>query len=150
VGTNLLIPVGIPYVPPQFRDTAHAIEKVPQKRNFDKNNLYRVRRGDTIYKISKSFNITPTAIAYSNNLRNPSRIYPGQKLVIPAKGSTKSTSSVKVGSSARKVIHLVKKGETLYKIANRYKTSVSKLMNWNGLRRGGLIFPGDQITVFLK
>ena len=45
---------------------------------------YTVRRGDTLWAISRRFNTTVSAIATLNGIRNPNLIYPGQVLTIPA------------------------------------------------------------------
>ncbi len=44
---------------------------------------YTVQRGDTLSKIARTYGTTWKAIADANKLANPSRIYPGQKLIIP-------------------------------------------------------------------
>ena len=45
---------------------------------------YTVRRGDTLWAISRRFNTTVSAIANLNGIRNPNLIYPGQVLTISA------------------------------------------------------------------
>jgi len=45
--------------------------------------VYVVKKGDTIYKIAKRHGTTMQAIIDANNLRNPNLIYPGQILLIP-------------------------------------------------------------------
>lgn len=50
----------------------------------DKNVVYIVKKGDNLTKIAKQYNTTWQNIQRANNIKNPHRIYPGQKLVIPA------------------------------------------------------------------
>lgn len=45
--------------------------------------VHVVVRGDTVWKISRHYNISTQAIIQANNLRYPDLIYPGQRLVIP-------------------------------------------------------------------
>ena len=47
---------------------------------------YVVRPGDTMYSIANRFGTTVWAIAQANGIVNPSRIYSGQVLFIPAVG----------------------------------------------------------------
>jgi LysM repeat protein len=50
---------------------------------------------------------------------------------------------------AKKVIHQVRQGETLDKIATTYKTSVDAILSWNESEDLSVIHPGDRITIFL-
>ncbi len=47
--------------------------------------VYRVRRGDTLWKISKYFNVSITQIREWNNLNHPSRLKAGKRLVLYVK-----------------------------------------------------------------
>jgi D-alanyl-D-alanine endopeptidase (penicillin-binding protein 7) len=56
-----------------------------------------------------------------------------------------STSTV--GSARQKTTHVVRRGETLYSIARRYRASVSALKAWNGLV-GNSIRAGKRLTIY--
>ena len=47
----------------------------------------------------------------------------------------------------RRLLHTVRRGESLFSIAKRYKVSVDKLRQWNSLSKGKPIQPGDTLTV---
>ena len=53
-------------------------EKIPQISE----EIYTVKKGDTLSKIAKIYNTTYQKIAKDNNIKNPNLIYPGQKLII--------------------------------------------------------------------
>ncbi len=95
----------------------------PEERRI----VYRVRRGDSIYTIAKKYGITQRSIRRTNNLRS-SRLRIGQRLVlvIPPRAATQPPPG--------KNVHVVKRGETLFSIAKKYGTSVSKIRNINSLR----------------
>ena len=71
---------------------------------------YTVQKGDTLYGISKQFDVPVETIKRVNNLSND-RISVGQQLQIP---TTTTTTT-----------YTVVKGDTLYKIANQYN-----LIHW--------------------
>ena len=54
--------------------------------------------------------------------------------------------AVKVDAAPTKVIHRVKRGDTLYSIAKRYDTTVDELKEWNRLR-GSAIQIGQRLTI---
>ena len=84
---------------------------------------YTVQRGDTLYKIANRFNTTVYDIMKLNNLSS-NLLSIGEILLIP---------SGEVIDNNESNIYEVKSGDTLYKIANRYNTTVSDIINKNGL-----------------
>lgn len=89
--------------------------------------VYRVRRGDSIYSIAKKYGITQRSIRKTNRLKS-SQLRIGQRLVlvIPPRAATQPAPG--------KNVHVVRRGETLFSIAKKYRTSVSKIRIINNLR----------------
>lgn len=84
----------------------------------EKSNEYTVQRGDTLYSISKKFNVSVDKLKDINNLSsNTLRV--GQVLKIP--------------TTEEKVAYTVKKGDSLYSIAREFGTTVSAITNLNNL-----------------
>ncbi len=114
---------------------------------------YRVKRGDSLIKIGRMFNVSVRNLMSANNLKNRQPILIGQKLVIPGDGYVqKSTQKTyrNYSSSHDRVTYRVNKGDNLGKIAKKFSTSVSNLRNWNGLNKKGYIHPGQKLTVWTK
>lgn len=105
---------------------------------------YKVRNGDTLYSISKKFNVSVNEIKEANNLRK-STIKPNQVLKIAQakKGSTKSVASPKHTSS----YYIVKRGDTLSKIAERNHIPLKKLMALNDNVNSRTIRAGQKILL---
>lgn len=76
-----------------------------------------VRRGDTVYAISRRTGVQVRSLITFNSLKAPYLLQPGQKLGLP---KTKS--------------HMVKRGETGYGISRQYGVQVSELMRINKIR----------------
>ncbi|MGI6359251.1 MAG: peptidoglycan DD-metalloendopeptidase family protein [Bacillota bacterium] len=101
---------------------------------------YTVRRGDTLWGISRNQGVTVEQLQAWNGLSG-SLINVGQVLII-GPGATSSNAE-----ESPVATHTVKQGETLWSIAARYSTSVASLASANGLSSRGLIHPGDRLTV---
>lgn len=82
---------------------------------------YRVNRGETLSEIAKLTGVSVSRLRAANGLRG-SRIYAGQKLDIP--GSNRL-------AAGEEIIHKVNHGDTLWRIANLYGTSVAQLRRVN-------------------
>src|SRR5690606_10558381 len=65
--------------------------------------------------------------------------------------TTKTTTSHKAGSSdkttAKTTTYTVKKGDTLWGIAQKYKTTVNELVRLNKIKNPNLIHPGQKLKV---
>ena len=73
-----------------------------------------VQRGDSLYKISRRYNVRLRALIDANNLSPPYTIFPGQKLSMPATGG-----------------HIVVRGDTIYQIAQRYGVEPGAIVRLN-------------------
>lgn len=102
---------------------------------------YTVKKGDNLWQISKKFNVSVSDIKKANNLKN-NKLQVGMKLVIPQKDN-KITKQLK---SREPEYHVVKKGETLFRIAKKYNISVEELKRLNGLD-SDIISKGQKLIV---
>jgi len=102
---------------------------------------YRVVSGDTLWDISQKYNTSIEQILiYNNDLKNDDILSIGQIIRIPRGNSSLSPE-------AGYFIHTVKKGETLWSIAQNYNLKVDSLLAVNNLANSQLISVGQEIKV---
>ena len=118
---------------------SYRIIKIPNIYNENKK-AYIVKKGDNLYSISRKFNISIQKLIIFNDISQPFRIFPGQRILIP-----------------KQKIHLVKKGETLYSISRKYNTDIyiisrlNKIKNINEINKDQkLIIPSEYTKKNLK
>ena len=114
-----------------WENLAEAVVKaVAQYTNtyYDKGtgNTYIVKSGDTLWSIAKKFNITVNELKALNNLTS-NTLSIGQVLKINEQSSTPTENT-----------YIVKSGDTLYSIANKYGVSVNEIKNLNNLTSNSL------------
>jgi cell wall-associated NlpC family hydrolase len=107
--------------------------------------VYRVALGDTLWGIAARFGSSVNALALANRISDPSLIYPGQVLAIPAgSGSSLTTAGSDHPPGNTYTVH---QGDTLWAIAARYGTTVSVLASTNNLTNPNVIQPGEVLVV---
>lgn len=96
------------------------IPAVQEESEYD---TYTVKAGDTLYKIANQYNTTTMELMNINNLSS-NILSIGQKILIPKTTQQLPTTEIE---------YIVKSGDNLYDIANRYGISVTELKNYNNL-----------------
>lgn len=101
---------------------------------------YTVKKGDTLWKISRRYGVSIEKIASINNIQNPNLIFPRQQLRIPIANTT--------GGGQNTLYYRVRRGDSLWRIARRYRTTVNNLVRLNNIRNPRLIYVGQIIRIY--
>lgn len=89
--------------------------------------LYEIKKGDSLYKISKEYNVNTKLLAELNGLNIDDYIYPEQILLIPKKEVS---------------YYITKDGDTLYSISNIFDTKEINIISQN---KTIYLLPGQMI-----
>lgn len=116
---------------------------------------YRVEKGDTLYSISRKYQITVAELRAANNLSENDVIKAGQKLTIPtadiataAALATDNSASTKAPADITNTSdYTVKKGDTLYGIAKKNGMTVPELLALNNLDSSVVIKAGQKLKI---
>ncbi len=106
---------------------------------------YVVKRGDRLTDIAKKYGTTVPDLMQRNNIISKNRIYVGQKLAIAENTPNTETNASEVAK--REEIYVVKKGDTLEIIAQRYGKPTSELVITNGLKSKNKIYAGQKLKI---
>ena len=103
---------------------------IPIKSGTNPNNMfmYTVKKGDTLYGISRKYNTTIKEIMELNYLKDTNLI-PGTIIRIPEMYTKEEDMTV-----PSYINYTVKSGDTLYGIAKNYKVSIDTIVEDNGLK----------------
>ena len=145
VGQPLLIPVAskgheneLYAQAKRFQDPA--TEKGQNKRKIQ----YQVVDGDSLWDISRRYNVTYQDIAKWNKISTRKTLRPGQKLTIwKVDGASRNTQI------ARTAVHYeVRSGDSIGTIANKYDVKTADILRWNNLNKRQYIKPGQKLTIY--
>lgn len=121
--------------------------------------IHVVQRGENLFRIALRYGLTTEELATLNSISNPEQIQIGQRLLIPnpdgrvSTGEGDETDAVSMTESTVEeqpssvLVHTVQTGETLFKIAMMYGSTVSELSGANGISDATQIFVGQQIVI---
>jgi len=101
---------------------------------------YVVRNGDSLWLIAQRFGTTVNAIQTANGLRT-ARLSIGQTLRIPGKSAAGASGETTVAP------YLVRKGDSPYLIAQKYRMDLSDFLRLNKLTPRSTIYPGQKLLV---
>ena len=102
--------------------------------------VHVVQWGETLFSIARRYGTSVDAICAANDVADPTRIYAGQRLVIPAAGAP-------AGPAAAGATHVVRAGENLYRIALRYGTTAQALAELNGIYNPDHVVTGQTLRI---
>ncbi len=88
---------------------------------------YTIKEGDTLYSISRKFDVNPKLVAELNGMKEEEYIYPNQTIIIPKKGIQ---------------YYITKEDDTLKSVSNIFGSKESELVSQN---KSIYLLPGQMI-----
>ena len=148
------------------RLTAKLAEASPA--DFSAFKWYTAKKGETLLTVARRFGVSRTDVTEANNLTAKSRLRPGQELMIPRAPATLlaarteraaptavasraiaepvQTAAVTTPARVEHLTYKVKRGDTLFSIAQLFDTTVAKIKSWNRLSTNR-IAPGAKLKI---
>lgn len=108
---------------------------------------HKIRRGETLSSIAAAYGTSVHALMDANNLRSRHRIVAGRTILVPVPGGGSGTRASNRDYTSDGGKYTVKRGDTLWDIANGFGTTVSTLRSMNGLSSRSKIYPGQKLSV---
>ena len=115
---------------------------------------HKIKNGETLATVCKKYGINKTTLLKVNDLHS-SRLVAGQNLRIPystvayqllPEGSREALAEYKENL----VLHKIKPGETISKIAMKYNVPSGMIVQWNGLTSVHKISAGQQLALYIN
>jgi murein DD-endopeptidase MepM/ murein hydrolase activator NlpD len=116
------------------------IFSIPFYSFADSNDEYithKVTKGDTLWSITKQYNISLESILALNNIKDKDTLYIGQIIKISQDNFP----------AADYTMHVVRKGDTLWSIAQKYNLSVDLIFTTNNIANSELISIGQEMKI---
>ncbi|MCD6291361.1 MAG: LysM peptidoglycan-binding domain-containing protein [Anaerolineae bacterium] len=105
---------------------------------------YTVGQGETLFSIAQKLGLDVDELKRLNNLPSDN-VTPGQVIKVPASALKYAPTSTP--APGRSVIHVVRRGEYLKLIADKYGVSPEAIIRANHLRNPNVIYPGQKLII---
>lgn len=105
---------------------------------------YTVRAGNTLSQIANAYGVTIQHIVEINNIQNPNRIFPGERLRIT---DSMSNELYELGNPNQDITYIVRRGDTLNSISRKFNVTVDNLVRKNGIMNPNVIYVGQIIRI---
>ena len=99
-----------------------------------------IARGDTLSQIARRYGTTVEELVRINDIKNKNLIYAGNTLKVPFTTSGRN-------DGLEEITYIVKRGDTLSRIALNYDTTVYTIASENGIKNVNLIYPGQKLII---
>ncbi|GAB4357324.1 MAG: LysM peptidoglycan-binding domain-containing protein [Gammaproteobacteria bacterium] len=150
-GRHLLIPVASRTPSSYTLSAEQRLNRIKSTPRGKTRIVHVVSRGDTLWDISRSYKVSVSALARWNGMAPRDPLKPGQKLVIWQERQTQKVAlhTPDLGARIQRVRYTVRRGDSLSRIAKRFRVTVKKLQQWNGIKKGAYLQPGQKLTLYV-
>ena len=121
---------------------------------------YKIQPGDSLLKLAHRYHVSVDLLRTINNI-DGNMIRAGKTLMIPIASQAAAAYTLSAAQrvinrqkqiaqtqASNRISHIVKSGDSLWKIAKQYKVSVSQVARWNKIGTKSVLQIGDKINVW--
>lgn len=141
-----------------------AYQRLPESARSNRA-VHIVKKGETIALIARRYGLSTNHLRTLNNLKKSSNLAVGQTVFVPIaltrmralavedepvrrKSSLSASNQDLNHPRGERISYVVKKGDTIGKIASMYGSRTMEIRSWNNMRYGQLIYPGQALVIY--
>ncbi len=121
---------------------------LPENEHHPHYTEYKIKRGDSLWDLSKEFKVTIDELTAWNKLKKKDYLKIDQTIKL---FQCENKPDVSRPETIQKVAYHVRNGDSLGRIANRFNVSVAELVSWNKKvkKQSSLIHPGQHLIIYV-
>jgi membrane-bound lytic murein transglycosylase D len=147
-GQHLMIPVAKKPLTAYSQSADARREKKQNKQRSGNRVEHIVASGESFWTISRRFGVGMRELAAWNGMAPRDTLSIGQKLVVWTSQAVPGKAVTSNGTT-RKLNYIVRSGDSLYLIANRFRITVNDLVRWNKIDKNNILRPGQKLTMYV-
>ena len=149
-GKYLMIPTATRSLQTYSLSASSRISTIQNTSRSGTKQFHIVRSGQSLWSISKNYGVTTQALAKWNGMAPIDTLSIGQKLVVWTNASLSKPVSLnqsRPSNALHALRYTVRKGDSLYLIANRFNIKIADIRRWNQL--GKYLQPGQKLKLYV-
>jgi len=153
-GKHLLIPVATRSLDQYAQSTEQRLAHTQGSPRGNRKIDYEVQPGDTLWDIARTYHVGFRELARWNSMAPADTLRPGRQLVVWKQQTSGSRTRIadlsRPGDRLSTLRYQVRRGDSLYKISQRFQVSIADLRQWNSLSSGKYLQPGQRLKVLVN
>ena len=147
-GDYLVIPVALKSLDSYTLSQEQRLVSTQEHKNGSYQIKHTVKNGDTMWDISREYKVNLRSLAKWNGMAPTDPLMPGKELVIWL--DNKNISNKQSSNAVMRTLnYTVRNGDSLARIASRFKVSVNDIQKWNQLNIKKYLQPGQVLKIFV-
>jgi membrane-bound lytic murein transglycosylase D len=150
-GHHLMIPVATKPLNAYSKSADARLAKTQNKRRAANKIEHVVRSGESFWTISRKYKVTMRELSAWNGMAPRDTLPVGRKLVVwtNADVASRTSPTTALGNTTRKLSYTVRRGDSLYLIANKFRVTISQIARWNNIDKNKILRPGQRLTMYV-
>ena len=146
-GMNLLIPI------PKTQDIKPTLvsKGTSSRKNHHPRSeeiTYTIKKGDSLWSIANEMGVNIGALSQWNHIHPEKKLIPGDKLKIKMVNAPDPSDKPLEMMKRKEIVYVVKEGDSLWSIAQKFNLTIAEIKTWNQLLNGGdRIHPSDRLKL---
>lgn len=146
VGNHLIIPVALKSLDSYSLSQDQRLAKTQSKKSGAYKLNHIVKSGDTFWDLSREYKVNLRQLAKWNGMAPTDTLRPGKKLVVWVNNVSNGQRKDAV---MRSLTYTVRNGDSLARIAGKFKVKVADLQKWNQSKLKKYLQPGQKLKIFV-
>ncbi len=146
LGDHIMVPVALKELDTYSLSQDQRLASLQNTKRADYKLTHKVTGGDTLWDISRKYNVSTRSLAKWNGMAPTDTLRPGQTLAIWV---NKVTDKQKDDAILRTLTYTVRRGDSLSRIASKFNLKISDIAEWNDLNAKRYLQPGQKLTLYV-
>lgn len=145
-GDFLVIPVALKSLESYTLSQEQRLASTQSHKNGKFKLKHTVKRGDTMWDLSREYEVNMRSLAKWNGMAPTDPLMPGKELVVwlNKSGANQDNSAI-----MRTLTYTVRNGDSLARIAGKFKVTVNDIQKWNKISSQKYLQPGQKLKILV-